>query len=85
VYIGHTVGIWFMVPCASPNSGANSVVIVKRLGLGSKICSNGTVCLWACQERGGRDIMSEIEIGIERVSKVQECLNLPKTFVDVEL
>jgi hypothetical protein len=30
--------------------------------------------------------MSEIEeIGIENASKVQECLNLPKTFVDVEL
>jgi hypothetical protein len=59
--------------------GASSVAIVKRLGLGFKICSNGTACLWACQERGGRDIMSEIEIGIERVFKVQECLNLPKT------
>lgn len=67
-------------PLCRPEFSGNSAVIVKRLRLGFKICSNRTACLWACQERGGRNIMSEIEeIGIERASKVQECLNLPKT------
>jgi len=50
-----------MVPLCRPEFSGNSAVIVKRLRLGFKICSNRTACLWACQERGGRDIMSEIE------------------------
>jgi len=82
VYVGHTVGIWFMIPCA----GLNSAVIVKRLRLGFKICSNRTACLWACQERGGRDVMSEIEeIGIDKGIQSSRMSQSSQNVIDVEL
>jgi hypothetical protein len=72
-----------MVPCAGLNSVRIQLVIVKRLRLGSKICSNRTARLWACQEQGGRDIMSEI--GIERVFKSARLSQPSQNVIGVEL
>jgi len=60
VYIGTYSRNLIHDPLCRPDFSGNSMVIVKRLRLGSKIGSNRTVCLWACQERGGRDIMSRL-------------------------